>query len=184
MVQTPQLCWEFSSQEFPAMQGASTTMNTLSVVGPILFQPALKPSSGEVTENQGVEDQVVPSPNPAVGKGPQPSKSEKSYNFANTILREGGELYISEGFQFGLRIPFQGPRLPIWPTICVLFMGWRKLLGKKTDKERSKGRVRGAMFLPPVPNLQVSPLGIVPKKVPGEHHLICRQLLHLPWYKQ
>lgn len=43
---------------------------------------------------------------------------------------------------------------------------------EKIDKEVYEGRVVGPFREPPVPNLRVSPLGLVPKKVEGEYRLI------------
>nr|XP_034972425.1 uncharacterized protein LOC118085646 [Zootoca vivipara] len=43
---------------------------------------------------------------------------------------------------------------------------------RKISKERLLGRVAGPFTEPPLPGLIVSPLGIVPKKVPGEFRLI------------
>ncbi|XP_077775069.1 uncharacterized protein LOC144325502 [Podarcis muralis] len=43
---------------------------------------------------------------------------------------------------------------------------------KKIDKELALHRMAGPFSTPPFPNLHVSPLGIVPKKAPGEFRLI------------
>ena len=37
------------------------------------------------------------------------------------------------------------------------------------DKEVSEGRVVGPFSYPPLPNLRISPLGLVEKKQPGEY---------------
>lgn len=42
----------------------------------------------------------------------------------------------------------------------------------KITKEVKASRVVGPFLEPPVPNLQVSPLDVVPKKTPGEFRLI------------
>ena len=47
----------------------------------------------------------------------------------------------------------------------------------KIDKEVSNGRVEGSFDSPPMQNLKISPIGIVPKKAPGEFRLIH----HLSW---
>ena len=45
-------------------------------------------------------------------------------------------------------------------------------LKMKIQKELDAGRVAGPFDKPPLPNFQVSPLGLVPKKVPGEFRVI------------
>ena len=45
-------------------------------------------------------------------------------------------------------------------------------LKMKIQKELDAGRVAGPFDKPPLPNFQVSPLGLVPKKVPGEFMVI------------
>lgn len=47
-----------------------------------------------------------------------------------------------------------------------------EVVAKKLDKECKAGRVAGPVPRPPLPNLLVSPLGVVPKKAEGEFRLI------------
>ena len=42
----------------------------------------------------------------------------------------------------------------------------------KIQKEVAERRVAGPFVESPVPNLRISPLGVIPKKTPGEFHLI------------
>lgn len=51
-------------------------------------------------------------------------------------------------------------------------MGQEAVVRQKISKEVQAGRVVGPFASLPLPNLQVSPLGLVPKKVPGEFRLI------------
>lgn len=74
--------------------------------------------------------------------------------------------YLFEGFSAGFRIPF---------TDCINLKSARELpcvVAKKLAKEHEAGRVAGPFLSPPLPNLRVSPLGVVPKKTPREYHLI------------
>ena len=48
----------------------------------------------------------------------------------------------------------------------------------KLSKEIDAGRVAGPFQTPPFPKFRVSPLGVVPKKVPGEFR--CNPSLVLP----
>lgn len=54
-----------------------------------------------------------------------------------------------------------------------MICGWNGGGGEaKTSKEAQAGGVLGPFTSLPLPNLQISPLGVVPKKVPGEFRLI------------
>lgn len=43
---------------------------------------------------------------------------------------------------------------------------------KKITKEINTGRVKGPFVSPPFVNMKISPIGIVPKKTPGQFRLI------------
>lgn len=53
-----------------------------------------------------------------------------------------------------------------------LVTGHEAVVRAKLNKEVSLGRVLGPFKDPPLPHLIVSPLGVVPKKAPGEYRLI------------
>ena len=83
--------------------------------------------------------------------------------------------YLASGFLNGFRIPYTGEREA---TDCNNLKSARALpevLAAKIKKECEAGRVAGPFLAPPIPNLRVSPLGVVPKKAPGQfrwiHHL-------------
>lgn len=50
--------------------------------------------------------------------------------------------------------------------------GMEEVVRAKIAKEAQAGRVLGPFSSLPLPNLQISPLGVVPKKAPGEFRLI------------
>ena len=47
-----------------------------------------------------------------------------------------------------------------------------EIVDRKLDKEICEGRIQGPFVQPPFYNLKVSPLGVIPKKQPGEYHMI------------
>ena len=47
-----------------------------------------------------------------------------------------------------------------------------EIVSAKISKELAAGRLAGPFNSPPLPNFRVSPLGVVPKKAPGEYRLI------------
>ena len=80
--------------------------------------------------------------------------------------------YLIQGFREGFRIGFEGPR-------CFRESGnlksCRELPHVITEKiwvELALGRIQGPFDEPPFQNLQVSPIGCVPKKKPGEYRII------------
>ena len=80
--------------------------------------------------------------------------------------------YLASGFSEGFRIPYTGKREA---TECHNLKSARALpevLASKIFKECEAGRVAGPFSAPPLPNLRVSPLGVVPKKTPGQFRLI------------
>ena len=81
-------------------------------------------------------------------------------------------IFLIEGFQFGFKIPYQGPRQfrlsPNLPSI----KGKESILNQRLQQELLSNRIAGPFFEPPFLNIQISPLSFVPKKSPGEYRLI------------
>ena len=78
-------------------------------------------------------------------------------------------------FSFGFRIHFQGAEQPF--EACNLRSASENptAVDAKLQRELGAGRLAGPFTSPPFKNFRVSPLGLVPKKQPGEfcmiHHL-------------
>jgi len=74
---------------------------------------------------------------------------------------------LAEGFQFGFRVGYNGPRTP---TCCYnLTSAYQHdiALEKILLKELKLGRIAGHFSLRPLSNLRISPIGLVPKKSGG-----------------
>lgn len=80
--------------------------------------------------------------------------------------------YLWEGFHFGFRIPFQDSWALYMARNFRSISGIAMVVQEKIDKLRQECRVLGPFASPPLPNLRVFSLGIVPKKTPGEYRLI------------
>lgn len=80
--------------------------------------------------------------------------------------------FLVEGFKFGFKIPFQGTRQFRFSENLSSLKGNEFVLWQTINKELELGRVAGPFASIPFPNLQVSPLGLVPKHNPGEFRLI------------
>ena len=85
--------------------------------------------------------------------------------------------FLLQGFTFGFKIPYKGERVFRHSHNLKSALENLSILKQKIQIEVQKGRAAGPFSLEelPFPNLQISPLGLVPKQTPGEfrviHHL-------------
>jgi hypothetical protein len=84
---------------------------------------------------------------------------------------------LKEGFSHGFRLGYECPRQPQKSKNLVSVADNVQEVKKKIQGEIDKGRVEGPFDDPPIQNLRCSPIGLVPKKAPGEFRLIH----HLSW---
>lgn len=105
-------------------------------------------------------------------KGPSPINLGALKRLLEDYPRLQDRKYLWQGFLEGFRISFQGKwhlyRSPNLPSV----KGMEEVVMQKIKKECSEGRVLGPFCELPVPNLRISPLGVVPKKAAGEFRLI------------
>jgi hypothetical protein len=80
--------------------------------------------------------------------------------------------FLVKGFSFGFHIPYQGPRNFRSCKNLPSINSKEKILRSKLEQELKTKRIAGPFVHPPFPNLQVSPIGLVPKKNSGEFRLI------------
>ena len=78
-------------------------------------------------------------------------------------------LTILNGFSFGFPLYYRGPRHPRDAHNLKSARDRPEVVGQKIMKEVEVGQVAGPFDTRPLPALQVSPLGLVPKKEPGEY---------------
>lgn len=83
--------------------------------------------------------------------------------------------FLVDGFTNGFRIPFSGTRQFRLSKNLQSARDHPNILANKIAVELEAGRVAGPFATPPFDNLQISPLGLVPKKEEGQfrviHHL-------------
>lgn len=79
--------------------------------------------------------------------------------------------YLLQAFQLGFRILFEGPHVLCLAHNCQSVKGLAGIVWEKIVKELQEGRVLGPFAFPSVLTLQVSLLGVVPKKAPGKYQL-------------
>ena len=82
------------------------------------------------------------------------------------------KLFLTQGFTAGFRIPYEGPRNFRFSKNLSSLKGQETVLTDRINLELAAGRIAGPFSEPPFPNIQVSPLGLVPKKAPNEFRLI------------
>lgn len=80
--------------------------------------------------------------------------------------------YLIEGFRFGFSIDYVGHRSNFVSKNLLSATTNPKAVDEKLAKEIQLGRIVGPFDGQPFPVFHVSPLGLIPKKVPGEFRLI------------
>lgn len=80
--------------------------------------------------------------------------------------------FLTEGFTFGFKIPYTGQRTFRLSKNLSSIHGNEQILYQRIDQELRANRIASPFTQPPFPNIQVSPLGLVPKMSPGEFRLI------------
>ncbi|KAH3833697.1 hypothetical protein DPMN_107009 [Dreissena polymorpha] len=72
----------------------------------------------------------------------------------------------------GFKLGFLGPRKACTSPNLKSCSDFPQLVSQKIQNELSAGRIEGPFDFPPFDNLHVSPIGLVPKKSPGQYRLI------------
>ena len=79
---------------------------------------------------------------------------------------------LYSGFKFGFSLHFEGTRTAFFVNNLISAQQNPDIVSAKLSKELAAGRLAGPFACPPFPQFRVSPLGVVPKKTPGEYRLI------------
>ena len=79
---------------------------------------------------------------------------------------------LYSGFKFGFSLHFEGTRTSFFANNLISAQQNPDIVSAKLSKELAAGRLAGPFECPPFPKFRVSPLGVVPKKTPGEYRLI------------
>lgn len=80
--------------------------------------------------------------------------------------------YLIEGFSGGFRLHFHGERNSRCSPNLASALEQPEVMTTKLTKEWSAGRIAGPFSAPPFVNFVTSPLGVVPKKNPGNFRII------------
>lgn len=79
---------------------------------------------------------------------------------------------ILDGFTKGFSLHYNGPHLTTESKNLKSVKALSDIVQQKIDKEVLAGRVAGPFQKIPLEHLRISPIGLVPKKTPGEYRLI------------
>ena len=88
--------------------------------------------------------------------------------FPATLVRN-----LREGFRIG----YDGPQFSSESPNLISAYEYPDIVSAYLDKEIVLGHISGPYLIPPFPNFQCNPLGVVPKKTPGKW----RSILHLSY---
>ena len=86
--------------------------------------------------------------------------------------RKDEAAYLWEGFNYGFKIPYTGERSARISKNHGSALQQPDIIRNRLEEEVKLGRVAGPFDIPPIDNLIVSPIGLVPKSTPGEFRLI------------
>lgn len=112
---------------------------------------------------------------------PTPINTDKLVLLLEKYPNRQAAEFLKTGFTKGFELNYGGPRMPVdFPNLQSVIQNPQEAK-KKIMKELSLGRYAGPFKARPLPNLRVSPIGLVPKKNPGEFRLI-NHLSHPPGY--
>ena len=87
----------------------------------------------------------------------------QGYHYAN---------YLLEGFSQGFYLGYEGPRVFRTSPNLNYSQDLPEIITQSIGKEVKLGRIKGPFTDPPYSNLQVSPVGCVPKKASNEYRMI------------
>ena len=102
---------------------------------------------------------------------PTPVKA-KSLAAYLTGYPENLRKHLLSGFSHGFRLHYNGPLESSQSTNLVSAAEHSAIVDQKLAKEIQAGRIMGPFAEPPLPNLKISPVGVIPKKVQGEFRMI------------
>ena len=80
--------------------------------------------------------------------------------------------FLSKGLNFGFRLGFEGARVPFSSPNLKSAIQNPSVMNTKILKEVNCGRISGPYISPPFPTLRISPIGLQPKKTPGDFRMI------------
>ena len=155
--------------------GVATNTSVFAVGTPTLFRNVNQPPSS-LLRIQGPNHLLLPPkalptvvcPSKAL---PTPVKAERLAAYL-TGYEDNLRKHLLSGFLYGFRLHYHGPLESSHSTNLVSASEHSDMVDQKLAKEIQAGRIMGPFAEPPLPNLKISPLGVIPQKVQGEFRMI------------
>ena len=101
-----------------------------------------------------------------------PVNSKELNHYLKHYPKREEAMILEKGFKKGFSIPFEGSREGFMAKNHSSVNNNPSIVRKKLEEEIKEGRVAGPFESIPMPNLRVSPMGLVPKSTPGDYRLI------------
>ena len=157
------------------VQDALTSTSVSGVETATQFPNANKPPNSQL-EMRGPKQHLLPAR--ALSTAPLQSEAlptpVKAKSLAKYLSGYPEKLcnHLLRGFLRGFRLHYYGPLESSFSNNLVSASEHPDRVDQKLTKEIEEGRIVGPFAEPPLPNLRISPLGVIPKKVQGEFRMI------------
>ena len=144
---------------------APSNMSVFDVGNPTPSHAANKQESQHLVRPVLNRLQITP------GRMPTPVNVKTLANYLKGYKTSLFEQLVT-GFNQGFRLHFKGPQEGYSANNLSSAAQHPEIVDSKLEKEMQADRIRGPFDHPPIDNLKVSPLGVIPKKQPGEFRMI------------
>ena len=113
--------------------------------------------------------------------GKSPIKIKSLQQLLKSYPNERAARFLESGFTEGFCLNYTGPRMPVDLPNLKSAENNKDITQEKIRKEIKLGRYIGPFESRPLKNLRTNPIGLVPKKSPGDYRLI-NHLSYPPGY--
>lgn len=161
----------------PIMKKITHLADSFKQVLTILF------AQGQIKDNNSQTQATMPA-QPVLGNnikdlwsvGSSPINIEKVSHYLNNYTNRDEANFLLHGLTLGFKLQYSGPRRPLFSKNLLSASENWEALQEKLDKEVQEGRMVGPFKDPPLRNLHVSPIGVIPKADGG-----WRMITHLSY---
>lgn len=160
-----------TKEDFALSSPASFYTNVQIVLETTQFLDVGNPITNPIIQNQ-VQDEVLPH-----------QEKNRSLEIVTPVSSKALSLWLSgydkdeanflvSGFDKGFSVGYMGPHRERTSHNLKSCEDFPEVVKQKIAKEVEQNRIAGPFVTPPLPCLQISPIGVVPKKESGSYRLI------------